>query len=87
MFNTNKTFDLHGQFLCGLGSSNSTSWPHMDLSEIPSGVVEVSMIIEEGGREYDSVLIAGHMATEVRRKDTLVPSLGWAIALKGERIL
>ncbi|CAL8075332.1 unnamed protein product [Orchesella dallaii] len=64
--------------------SNPGKWPEIDMKDIPSGVVEVDVKIDDNGREYESLMFAGHMAAEVMEDNglTLKPSLGWAIALK-----
>jgi len=59
--------------------------PYILLADIPPGIAEVNMMIVDGSKNYNSVLFAGHMATNVKEDGvTLQPTLGWAIALKPE---
>ncbi|CAL8075300.1 unnamed protein product [Orchesella dallaii] len=64
--------------------SNPNKWPRIDIKDIPSGIVEVDVKIDDHGKEYQSLMLAGHMAAEVTEMNglTLKPALGWVIALK-----
>ncbi len=62
---------------------NKMKWLCIDTTTIPTGIVEVDVKINDNGAEYDSVMFAGHMGTEIKNEgDTVQPTLGWAIALK-----
>ncbi|CAL8133301.1 unnamed protein product [Orchesella dallaii] len=59
--------------------------PRVDISDIPSGIVEVDLLVEDGsGHESKTFMLAGHMAPETMDLNgiALKPSLGWAIVLK-----
>lgn len=58
-------------------------WLRIETDDIPTGIVEVTVKIDDNGNEYNSVMFAGHMGAEIKNEgDTLQPTLGWAIALK-----
>jgi len=62
-------------------------WPRVKMENISSGIVEVDLKIDDNGSEYDAVLLAGHMASEIKEDDvTRRPVLGWALSLKGTGI-
>jgi hypothetical protein len=59
------------------------TWPIIDTDDIPVGVVEVDILIDDNGTEYKSVMFAGHMGKAVLEDGcTLQPKSGWVIALK-----
>lgn len=58
-------------------------WLRIETSDIPTGIVEVDVKINDNGAEYKSVMLAGHMGAEIQNEgDTVKPTLGWVIALK-----
>ncbi|CAL8070651.1 unnamed protein product [Orchesella dallaii] len=58
-------------------------WPIIEFGNVPTGIVEVDVKINDNGAEYNSIMFAGHVATEVKDDGcTLQPTLGWAMALK-----
>ncbi|CAL8083766.1 unnamed protein product [Orchesella dallaii] len=62
-----------------------SKWPRIDMPDIPSGIVEVDVKIDDNGVKNNAVLFAGHMATEIKEDGvTVQPVLSWAIALKSE---
>ncbi|ODM94142.1 hypothetical protein Ocin01_12546, partial [Orchesella cincta] len=64
--------------------SNKKKWPQIDMDDISSGIVEVDVEINDNGVKHKSVMLAGHMASEVKEQNGLAlkPALGWAIGLK-----
>lgn len=76
---------LHQTFGPDVTDEVSKKWLRIETEDIPSGIVEVNVIIDDNGHEYKSVMFAGHVATEINENGTIVqPTLGWAIALKPE---
>lgn len=65
-------------------SSAEEEWPIIDFDKIPSGTITVDVkIVDVGGDEYKSLLIAGHVGHNVLEDNcTLTPQIGWGIALK-----
>jgi hypothetical protein len=64
-----------------------SEWPLIDIQDIPLGVVEVDVLIDDNGLHFNSTLFAGHMATQVLDDGfTIQPKSGWAMALKGDPI-
>ncbi|CAL8089654.1 unnamed protein product [Orchesella dallaii] len=62
-----------------------TKWPRIESDDIPTGILEVDVKINDNGAEYNSVMFAGHIATEVKDDGcTLQPTLGWAMALRSD---
>lgn len=69
------------------GSADNDSamkkWPRLDTNDIPTGIVEVDVKINDNGTEYNSIMFAGHMAAEIKGDGcTVQPNLGWTICLK-----
>lgn len=59
------------------------TWPKIDIDKIPSGIVSVDVNIADSDTEYEGIMFAGHIATEVLEDQfTLKPQIGWGIALK-----
>ncbi|CAL8083763.1 unnamed protein product [Orchesella dallaii] len=62
-----------------------SKWPRIYMSDISSGIVEVDVKIDDHGVKHEAVLLAGHLATEIKEDDVNIqPVLSWAIALKSE---
>ncbi len=62
---------------------DNAPWLYIDMQDIPSGVVEVDVTIDDHGIEYKSVMFAGHVASFVEKDGvSLKPGSGWAIVLK-----
>jgi hypothetical protein len=59
-------------------------WPVIDFQDIPSGSVEVDVLIGDNGDDYHSVMFAGHMGLQIvdEGRTTLAPKTGWVICLK-----
>ncbi|CAL8089660.1 unnamed protein product [Orchesella dallaii] len=71
-----------------LWRASLTKWPRIESDDVPTGIVEVDVKIDDNGAEYNSVMFAGHVATEVKDDGcTLQPTLGWAMALKSDEIV
>lgn len=65
--------------------AKETQWLRLDTNDIPTGIVEVDVTIDDNGTEYKSIMFAGHMGAEIKEDGcTLQPTLGWTISLKGE---
>ncbi|CAL8133331.1 unnamed protein product [Orchesella dallaii] len=63
--------------------SITSKWPEIEIDKIPGGVVEVDVTLNDHGKKYQSLMLAGHMGVEVKEDGvTMQPALGWAIALK-----
>lgn len=63
--------------------SQLKKWLRIETSDIPTGIVEVPVKIDDNGNAYNSIMFAGHMGAEIKNEgDTMQPTLGWAIALK-----
>jgi len=57
-------------------------WPSISTRDVPPGVVAVDVIIEDRGKEYKAVMIAGSMGREIGAdKISIQPKSGWVIAL------
>jgi len=62
---------------------SEVNWLRLDSNDIPTGIVEVDVKIDDNGTEYDSIMFAGHMGAEIKKDGcTVQPVLGWSIALK-----
>lgn len=62
---------------------DKVEWLRIDTNRIPTGIVEVDVLINDNGIKHESVMFAGHMGTEIKDGGhTVQPTLGWAIALK-----
>ncbi|CAL8089663.1 unnamed protein product [Orchesella dallaii] len=73
-------FDQDGNLQASL-----TKWPRIESDDVPTGIVEVNIKINDNGAEYNSVMFAGHVASEVKDDGcTLQPTLGWAMTLKSD---
>ncbi|CAL8131081.1 unnamed protein product [Orchesella dallaii] len=75
-----------------LSSSNpkiNKTYPAIVLSDIPSEVAQMEVKIQrndENGKIYKGVLLAGHVAAELKEDgETVQPTLGWAMALQRGR--
>ncbi|ODM90613.1 hypothetical protein Ocin01_16066 [Orchesella cincta] len=78
-------FDKDGNWQGSRMESSTEKWLKIDTNAIPSGIVEVDVKINDNGAEYNTIMFAGHVATEVKDDGcTLQPTLGWAIALKSD---
>lgn len=64
----------------------TSKWPIIDTNDIPSGYVSVPLKIDDNGKEYDSIMVAGHIGYEINKdRCTLQPNLDWFIGLKDEK--
>lgn len=58
-------------------------WLRIPTDDIPTGIVEVDVKINDHGIEYSSVMMAGHIGAEIKNGGrTVQPALGWVMALK-----
>jgi len=60
-------------------------WPLVDTDDIPPGIVEVDVTMDDNGVEHKTVMLAGSMGIEVGDGGySLQPRSGWIIAFKNE---
>jgi len=65
-----------------MGSVES-DWPIIDTNNIPPGIIEVDVKIDDNGVPYYSSMFAGHLAINLSDDGkTLLPMSGWVICLK-----
>jgi len=83
-------YDAEGQFQgkkeTFFGRLNKDDeWPLVETDDIPPGIVEVDVTVDDNGTEYKTVMLAGSMGMEIGGGgNSLKPKSGWVIALKGE---
>ena len=72
-----------GTFSVGTWLTKETSkWPIIDTSDLPSGVVTVPVLIDDNGKQYHSKMFTGQFATEVRdHRERVVPRNDWCIVV------
>jgi hypothetical protein len=62
-----------------------SDWPIIDTNDIPCGYVTVPVMINDNGVEYNSLMVAGHMAKKVSlNSNTIQPSIDWFIGVKDD---
>jgi len=61
-------------------------YPVVELEKIPNGYCEVDVLIDEFGREFECMMVAGHVGFTVsgEKRDTLQPSPQWFMFEKEE---
>jgi hypothetical protein len=68
---------LQGKF------DDDKEWPRVDTDDIPTGIVEVDVTVDDHGKEYKTVMLAGSMGIEIGGEGySLQPKSGWVIAIK-----
>ena len=67
----------------GQRKSKQSSWPRIDMQNLPVGAVSVPVTVDDNGIEYETQMVAGQMAYNVvgDRLDTIQPRSDWCIAL------
>ncbi|CAL8133333.1 unnamed protein product [Orchesella dallaii] len=79
---TDEETDMFGR-ITNFWHSVTSEGLEMGFDKIPRGVVEVDVTLNDHGKKYQSLMLAGHMAVNVKEDGvTMQPALGWAIALK-----
>jgi hypothetical protein len=61
-------------------------WPIINCNDIPKGFVQVDLVIDDNGTEYNTHLVAGHMSTYCPDKYSIKPHVEWLIRVKPEPI-
>jgi hypothetical protein len=51
----------------------------IDTDDIPCGVMTCPVLINDNGREINTILVSGHGAYVAADKYTVQPALGWAL--------
>lgn len=60
-----------------------SQWPIIDTNDIPTGYVKIPLKINDNGKDYNSVMTAGHIGCKIHKDNcTIQPSLDWFIGLK-----
>lgn len=58
-------------------------FPVIDTNDIPPGYITVDVTVDDNGREYKTLMFAGHMGYDiVHQGKGIAPKLAWAMALK-----
>ncbi|EQC29322.1 hypothetical protein SDRG_12991 [Saprolegnia diclina VS20] len=66
-------------------SSGKTSlYPVIQFENLPPGYATVDVEIDDHGVKMDAIMLAGHMSYTIQNNNTIVPQLGWAMALKSQ---
>lgn len=60
-------------------------WPVINTNDLPPGVVNVDVLVDDNGTEYKCEMTAGHRSFNIVDKDGLQPRLEWDIHLKREK--
>jgi hypothetical protein len=61
----------------------TSQWPIINTNNIPTGYVKVPLKIDDNGKTYDSIMVAGHIGYKINENNcALQPSLDWFIGLK-----
>ena len=66
-------------------------WPKIETESLPIGTVSVPVLFDDNGIQYDTTMIAGHLAYELQTsvtgmdgpKDSVRPRIDWSISYNG----
>lgn len=60
-------------------------WPLLDTNDLPPGIVNVDVLVDDNGTEYQCEMTAGHRSFDVKEHLSIQPRLEWDIHLKKEQ--
>ncbi|KDO22327.1 hypothetical protein SPRG_12788 [Saprolegnia parasitica CBS 223.65] len=63
-------------------SGERSTYPIIAVYDLPPGYAAVDVEIDDNGNKVDAIMLAGHMSYAIQDNNTVVPQLGWAMALK-----
>ena len=61
------------------GDIIKSEWPIIDTNDIPRGYVNVPIVIDDNGTEYNTEMFAGHMYSYNDNECSITPAVGWAL--------
>ena len=73
-------FSEKGVYRLSSVKPESSDWGKIDSDDVPPSTVEVPVLIDDNGREYETIFYGGHIVCLYDpEKDSIRPSLDWAI--------